>query len=114
MSETVHYKGTLTALERLDGETLEEQCKRLLGGKPLPSFFNNYEEFLLDENYKTMTVQNGTLYEVAKITLDADDDIFNAHLRADGKIDFEVRYYNGGCGFDEAITEALEKLDNKE
>ena len=111
MSETVHYKGTLLKVERLEGETLEEQCKRLLGGKPLPSFCDTYEEFLLDEYYKTMTIQNGTVYEVAKIEVDVDSDIYHANLRADGKIDFEVRYYNGSCGFDEAISEAVKSLE---
>ena len=27
----------------------------------------------------------------------------------DGDFDFEVRYYNGGCGFDEAIERAFER-----
>jgi len=30
MSETEHYKGTLTKVKRLENESLEEQCKRLL------------------------------------------------------------------------------------
>ncbi|MFS0878003.1 hypothetical protein [Solibacillus isronensis] len=110
MSETVHYKGVLKKVERFDGENLEQQCKRLLGNKELPSYFDSYEEFLLDNYYKTMTVQNDTVYEVKAIEVDADSDIFNATLLNDGQIEFEVRYYNGGCGFDEAIEEAIKNI----
>lgn len=111
MSETVHYKGVLRKTERFEGENLEEQCKRLLGNKELPSYFDNYEEWLLDNYYKTMTIQNGVIYEVEKIEVDADSDIFNATLKENGEVEFEVRYYNGGCGFDEAIEEAVKNID---
>ena len=30
----------------------------------------------------------------------------------DGTIDYEVKYYNGGCSREEAIAEAVQKLDN--
>ena len=111
MSKTVHYKGVLRKVERLEGENLEEQCKRLLNNKELPSYFDSYEEFLLDNYYKSMTVQNETVYEIEKIEIDADSDIFNATIRDDGNVEFEVRYYNGGCGFDEAIEEAIKNTN---
>lgn len=46
MSETVHYKGKLTEVKRLDNETIEEQCKRLMEYKELPSYYDNYQEML--------------------------------------------------------------------
>jgi hypothetical protein len=33
MSETVHYKGKLEIVKKLDNETLENQCKRLFNGR---------------------------------------------------------------------------------
>lgn len=112
MSETVHYKGVLKQVERLDGESLEEQCKRLLGNNELPSYFDSYADWLVDNYYKTMTIQNGVVYEVEKVEVDLDSDIFIANQKKDGSIEFEVRYYNGGCGFDEALEEAIKGMNN--
>lgn len=110
LSETVHYKGVLKTIERHEGETLEEQCKRLLENKELPSYFDSYAEYLLDENYKKITIQNGVVYLIEKEEVDPDGDIFNASINDNGEIEFEVRYYNGGCGFDEAIEEAIKSI----
>ncbi|MEK3955684.1 MULTISPECIES: hypothetical protein [unclassified Psychrobacillus] len=110
MSETVHYKGVLSRVERFEKENLEEQCKRLLGNKELPSYFDSYEEYLLDKHYRTMTIQNGDVYQVEKEEVDPDSGIFNASISENGEITFEVRYYNGGCGFDEAIENALKNI----
>ncbi|MFO1442869.1 hypothetical protein KDN24_06525 [Bacillus sp. Bva_UNVM-123] len=110
MSETVHYKGALRKIERYEKESLEEQCKRLLDNKELPSYFDTYEEYLLDECYKEITVQGGIVYHIEKEELDPYDEIFNSSIKDSGEIEFEVRYYNGGCSFNEAIAEAIENI----
>lgn len=109
MSETVHYKGTLIQVERLENETLEEQCKRLLNNAELPSWCDSYQEMLMDEFYEKYIVHNGILYHVDKVDIDPDSDLFKASIGENGVINFEVRYYNGGCSFEEAIEEALDK-----
>lgn len=111
MSETVQYKGILKKVERLEGETLEEQCKRFLENKALPSYHDSYTEYLLDQYYQEMTIQKGILYRVEKERLDPEANMYNAHIQENGDIAFEVRYYNGGCGFDEAIENAMKKID---
>lgn len=111
MSSTVHYKGILKKVERLEGESLEEQCKRLLENKELPSYFDSYQEYLTDLFYKSMVIHNDTIYKAEKEEIDPDNDIFNATLKDNGEIEFEVRYYNGGCSFDEAIEEAFKNID---
>lgn len=110
MSETVHYKGVLRKIERYENESLEEQCKRLLDNKELPSYFDNYEEYFSDEYYHKFTIHNGVIYSIEKEDVDPDSDIFNAINGVNGEINFEVRYYNGGCGFDEAIEEAIKNI----
>jgi hypothetical protein len=110
LSETVHYKGVLKKVERYEGETLEEQCKRLMDNKELPSYFDSYEEYFVDENYQKITIQNGVVYRVEKEEVDPDSDIFKARINENNDIEFEVRYYNGGCGFDEAIEEAVKSI----
>lgn len=111
MSETVHYKGVMKKAERLEGETLEEQCKRLIGDKELPSYCDNYEEFLNNTFYQEMSIQNGTIYHIKKEEIDLDEDIYQANLTDDGDIEFEVRYYNGGSSFDDALEEALKNIN---
>lgn len=114
MSETVHYKGLLKKVTRDTGETLEEQCKRLLGNKELPSYFDSYQEYLLDEHYQNFYIQDNDLYLVEKEEIDPDSNIFNANIKDNGDIEFEVKYYNGSCSFDEAIDIAFKTLKMEE
>jgi len=107
MSETVHYKGILRKVEKIEGENLEDQCKRLLGNKELPSYYDNYKEYLLEECYRTMIIHDNEVYHVEREEVDPHSDMFNAALKENGEISFEVRYYNGGCSFNEAIEEAI-------
>jgi hypothetical protein len=111
MSETVHYRGILTEVDMLDNETLEEQCKRILGDVELPSYFKSYQEMLLDQFYQTYIIYDNTLYLVEKENYEPDEDIFYSKGNEDGTISFEVKYYNGGCGFNEAIEEALKSIE---
>ncbi len=88
MSETVHYKGKLTPT-----------------GKTLAEFDPNAVD-IYDHYYDAVEI-DGMVYAVEKTDIDPDYDIFNSTKNEDGTIDFEVKYYNGGCGFNEAIDEAL-------
>jgi len=106
MSETVHYKGTLTVVERLEGETLEEQCKRLMEGCELDSWNSSYQEQLMDDGYEKYVIHNDILYSVEKKDI-GEDDCFSIVERKDGTLEFDVMYYNGGCSFDEAIEYAF-------
>ena len=54
MSETVYFKGMLKAMEKMDGETIEAQCKRLLGVEELPSHFESYEEYLKSKIHEAL------------------------------------------------------------
>lgn len=111
MSETVHYKGVLKKAERYDNETLEEQCKRLLNGKELPFFYDSYEEFYSDEYYHKAVILNDIIYLVEREDVDPYENIFTISKINDNEFKFEVRYYNGGCSFNEAIENAFENMN---
>lgn len=55
MSESVVKIGKLKLVERLENETLEEQCKRILESEfenfKLKSYYENYKEALESELY---------------------------------------------------------------
>jgi len=110
MSETVQYRGTLTVVERLPNETIGGQCKRMLGERELGEWNGSYQEQLIDENYERYIIHEGTLYSVEKKEV-GEDDTFIITDGKDGKLNFEVRYYNGSCSFNEAIEYAF---NNKE
>lgn len=88
MSETVHYKGKLTPT----GKTLQE--------------FDASADDIYDHYYSAVEI-NGLIWTVEKEDYEPADDIFTSSKNEDGTIDFEVKYYNGGCGFNEAIDEAI-------
>ena len=87
MSETVHYRGTLTVVDRLDNETLEEQCKRLWGKDELGGYYDSYEEGLMDEDWEKYIVNNGILYSVEKKEV-GDGDTFSVTEGKDGILNF--------------------------
>lgn len=115
MSEMVRYTGKLRLKEKLPNETLEEQCKRILGEHnyfELSVYCDSWEEMLYDELYERYAIYNNEVYEVIeKNYRDFYDSIFEAYKNDDGTINYQVVYYNGGCGFTEAIEEALKNIE---
>lgn len=111
MSDTVHFRGTLKEIVKLDNETLESQCERVLKElryKPLEEYYDSHEEKLLDVCYQEYVTYRNALYSVEKSSVEQDQDIFIMNEDMDGVINFEVRYYNGGCSFYDAIDYAFE------
>jgi hypothetical protein len=102
MSDYEHIKGTL----KPTGKTVEE----FVGDAKLESWHSDKQEYFDDECYRKAVEIDGLVYEVESKELDPYDGIFNASHNNDGTIAFELRYYNGGCDFSEALDEALKKL----
>lgn len=106
MSETVYYKGKLKKVKRLDGESLEEQCERIFGeNETAEYYYDSYIEALTEERENFLVLEN-ILFEVERKYVNTDDDIFKMKMNGHGEFEFEVKYYNGGCFFEEAIEKA--------
>jgi hypothetical protein len=112
MSETVHYKGILTRVLPNEGETIQDIAKRILDHHNIEfdDCYDDYLECLQDNYYQGYVVLDDKIYEVEKKELDPDSSLFKAVLYSDGTIEFEVKYYNGGCGFGEAIDHAYDNI----
>lgn len=82
----------------------------MLDNKELPSYYDSYQEMLLDDFYKQYAIHEDALYSVNIKEIDPDDNIFIANIKADGSFDFEVKYYNGGYSFNEAIDYVLNNV----
>jgi len=87
MSEEVHYEGRLVPT----GTSVEALGREL--------------------KYKEEVDIGGMVYSVEMGYVNPYADIFRSSKNEDGTIDFEVKYYNGGCGFDGAIEYAITRSE---
>jgi hypothetical protein len=111
MSETEHNVGTLTPVKiEVDAETTAQEILLSMGVKPDLKYFETYLEQLSDEGYRKYYISDGKIYKVSYKDIGESADIFEATERADGVIEFQTRFYNGGCSFDEALDYALKKV----
>jgi hypothetical protein len=113
MSETVVYTGKLMKVDKLDTETPETWCKEYCqqnGVSELDKYYKTWVECFSDEFYDDFIVHKNDIYRIINRTRIGENDIFYAKKDDRGCIDFVLSYYNGGCGFSEAIEEALDNL----
>lgn len=102
MSEVEHRVGKLVNT----GKSLETY----LEGIDIPAYYNDLEDYLINETDNI--VFEGCVWEVKDDThVDPYEKIFEAERVDENTIEYNVRYYNGGCGEYEAIMYALAKLN---
>lgn len=104
MSEDVFYKGKL----RPTYLTPQTFCFDN-GITELPKYTDSWEECIMDKFYQEAIIIDELVYRVEKEEQNPYDSVFEATKNEDGSYDFIVKYYNGGCGFDEAINYAVDK-----
>ena len=114
MSETVHYKGNAKRVD-LKGLTLEEFAQNYIKiqGLEVPSYSDSALEYLTDRwrGLFFFYPRNQTLYNITLESIDQDDEIIKAEFSSvDESINYELRYYNGGAGFEECLEEAFDKI----
>lgn len=103
--------GKIKLVKKLEHETLEDQCKRLIGSVELPEYYDTYKEFFYDHfDDEQYVIYKNDIYEVME-NKRTYDDIFIANRNEDGIVSYVTSYYNGGCGYYEAIEECLDNLD---
>jgi hypothetical protein len=109
MSEVVHYKGKLTQVpvDITNDETFKDLC---IKEGYINDCYDSWEECLLEEGCEKYLIVGDKLFVAEYESIDLDDEIIQATDNKDGSYTFEVKYYNGGCSFSEAIEEALDKL----
>jgi len=111
MSETVHYRGKAIRLEDPYLTPLGIARKILEDKGKITEVEDGSEiEYLCENYYHDYFFHGQALYKLDYESLDADDDIIKANKLPDGTIEFELRFYNGGAGFEECLEEAFDKL----
>ena len=115
MSETVHYKGIAIKIEQPNDKTLLDVAKGILKERnyDIANHYDNAIECLTQEFYEEFFYHPKTqnLYKITKEGHDLEQEIIKADLMDDGTITYELRYYNGGAGFEECMEEAFDKID---
>jgi hypothetical protein len=111
MSETEYNVGTLTLVKiEVDAETTAKEILFGMGVKPDLTYFKTYCEQLSDEGYRRYYISEDKIYKVSYKDIGESANIFEATERADGVIEFQTRFYNGGCSFNEALDCAIKKV----
>jgi len=110
MSETEHKTGTLTPVPIIG--SVENTCQLILEqhDEEKCKFSDSFREQFEDWGYRHYIVTDNAIYKVTTEDKDPYDDIAIATENEDGSIDFEIRFYNGGCSFSEAVEVALNNL----
>jgi hypothetical protein len=111
MSDYEQHVGKLVKVAPAGDETLEDLMRRILAEEniEMEQYHEDYAECFRDELYEKYVIFNNTVYKVDAERLEDYDDIMHGVLADNGDIFFTLRFYNGGCGFDEAIEEAIKK-----
>lgn len=107
MSQNESHVGILIEIPKVGNETTEQQCRRLLNNVKLAKYYDTYVEMLDGET--EYIIFNDTVYDYESEEIDPYEH-FTATKNDDGTINFSVSYYNGGCGFKEAIEYALKNI----
>jgi len=118
MSETVQYRGKLKKVAEIDilsdespESQLNKDAKLILDPYDnfcLPDDFENWMDMLRDTD--EFILHDNVIYKILhKKQIDINDDLFEA-ARVEDVIIFDVKYYNGGCSFQEAVMTALDDL----
>lgn len=111
MSDYETRKGKIKKLASTATEFVEAWCS----GRDIPSYYNQenieeLKEYFRDETDEQYIIIEDDIYEVLEdVSLD-DVDLFEANENSDGEIEYLLRYYNGGCGFSEALEVAIDKM----
>ena len=111
MSEQVTNIGYLRKIPKFQNETTENIARKILSEKHIDiNGYGSYTECLQNELSDTFTIIENEVYQITIEKSFYDEDIFHATKMAQGRINFVVSFYNGGCCLSEALEEALKNI----
>ena len=114
MSDVESYKGKLIPVDC--GElSLDEKIQEITGASTLPKWCDNWLEYLYDEKWKEYFFDSNSnvLYKIEKEELQLD--YFAVGKKKEhGSYEFAVSFYNGGCGLEEVLEDAIKNAESKD
>ena len=112
MSEQRTYIGKLWELD-LDNKTPEEYAKQYMhdiGKTELPSYYDNWVEYLLTYNDYKFIMLKGKLYNLSIENELDESDFCVIHKETDGFYSFATSFYDGGTCLEEVLTYEFDKV----
>ena len=116
MSQMEVHIGRLLKVDHCKEESIENWCKEYCnqnGISSLISYYDSWQECFIDEFDKEFIIANNSIYKIVENKKCDGEDVFEASKNELGQIQYCLSYYNGGCGFSEAIGIALKRMENK-
>lgn len=116
MSDYETRKGKCKEVMKHENESYSDFCIRLIKTySSKKDDISNFDEedlrwYIYDNDIAVLN-KNYAYVIISEDDIDDYADIFNASKNEDGTIDFLLKYYNGGCSFDEALTTAIDKMN---
>ena len=114
MSEYEYHMGKLKPVKI--EKSLKETAIEILKENGYKNFDIDDEDVIWDFQYlcDDYLVINDKIYQIIEaLQVDEHGDIFRAKFNEDGTINYEVKFYNGGCNLGEAIETAIERKNNE-
>jgi len=115
MSDYESHKGKLIPTELTKEEVVYEMVQNASENSWEARYKNqDLDKSTIDELFwevEKYSEINGKIYEIQDTHYDPDDDIFDMEENDDGTLSYNVRYYNGGCGFEEALEYAAQRMN---
>lgn len=115
MSQQETHIGILLKIDKLEETSVEEWCKEycIQNNKTKEIYYDSWTEYFSDELRDNFIVVNNNIYKIIQDKEIDDDDIFEAHINEFGQVEYLLSYYTGGCGFSEALEEAVRNMEER-
>jgi len=122
MSQQEVHIGKLKRIERKIGinhdgtvriQSIEDWCEEYCKENNIShvkSFCDSWMDSLLFVFGEKFIIVNDEIYEVIEDKSFEECEILEANENEDGTIDFCLSFHNGGCGFIEALEEAIQNM----
>ena len=115
MSSTETHFGKLRKVE-VKNYTLEQWCEHKCkenGNIELKSYFDSWQEQMIDEYYEKYFIVNGEVWEAIEHIESEDGEFIDIMIpNEDGTITFVQQFYNGGTCLSECIEDGIKKITN--
>lgn len=115
MSQMEVHVGRLLKVDRCENEPIENWCKEYCnqnGILLLKKYYDSWTECFSNEYSKKFVISNNNIYKIIEDMAFDGEDIFEASKNELGQIQYCLSYYNGGCGFTEALEIALKRMES--
>ena len=111
MSDTEHRIGTLFPITISEDIEISAQfLLEIMGHSRDNEQYDSAIHQLEDTGHRKLHITENVIYFIKYESIDPSSDILKAKKSDNGLIDFEVKYYNGGCSFSEALDASFKNM----